>query len=156
MDIFLGVVGVIIIVMLLVVIWLLVRKSQGTEKSTELKAMGERLIRVEGEIGKINPAIDRNFRENRKELNESLERMRMGNEKDLDRMRVSNEKSLEQLRTNNEQKLEQMRETVDEKLKASVEKRFNESFKSISTQLTLVFPGLGEMKTWGRGVGVLK
>ena len=49
-----------------------------------------------------------------------------------------------------------MRETVDEKLKASVEKRFNESFKSISTQLTQVYQGLGEVKTMTSEVGSLK
>ena len=49
-----------------------------------------------------------------------------------------------------------MRETVDEKLKASVEKRFNESFKSISAQLTQVYQGLGEVKTMTSEVGSLK
>ena len=134
MDIFLGVTGVIIVVLLIVVIVLLVRKSNTSGKSTEFKAMEERLIRVEGEISKINPSIDRNFRENRKEIAENLERLQTGNEK----------------------KLEEMRETVDEKLKASVEKRFNESFKSISTQLTQVYQGLGEMKSLATGVGDLK
>ena len=100
---------------------------------------------MEGEVGKINPSIDRNFRENRKEIAENLERMQ-----------TSNEKSLEQVRTSNEKKLEEMRETVDEKLKASVEKRFNESFKSISAQLTQVYQGLGEMKSLATGVGDLK
>ena len=71
-------------------------------------------------------------------------------------MQNSNAKSIEQLRTGNEKKLEEMRETVDEKLKASVEKRFNESFKSISTQLTQVYQGLGEMKNLATGVGDLK
>ena len=159
--------GVVIAILLIVVIVLLAKKLNKTEKAAELKAMEERLIKMEGEINKINPEIDRNFRENRKELNESLELMRTGNEKtliqmresnakDLDKMRESNEKSLEQLRTNNEKKLEEMRETVDEKLKASVEKRFNESFKSISTQLTQVYQGLGEMKNLATGVGDLK
>ncbi len=37
-----------------------------------------------------------------------------------------------------------------------MEKRFNESFKSISTQLTQVYQGLGEMKTLATGVGDLK
>ncbi|MBR3177734.1 DNA recombination protein RmuC [Candidatus Saccharibacteria bacterium] len=134
MDIFLGVTGVIIIVLLVVVIALLIRKSNTSGESAEFKAMEERLIRVEGEIGKINPSIDRNFRENRKEIAENLERLQTGNEK----------------------KLEEMRETVDEKLKASVEKRFNESFKSISTQLTQVYQGLGEMKSLATGVGDLK
>lgn len=139
------IIGGIIIVLLIVVIVLLLRKNSDRSDKADFKAMEERLIRVEGEVGKINPAIDRNFRENRKEISENLERMQN-----------SNAKSIEQLRTGNEKKLEEMRETVDEKLKASVEKRFNESFKSISTQLTQVYQGLGEMKTLATGVGDLK
>ena len=144
MDIFLGVMGVIIVVLLVVVIALLLRKTSNN-KDEDFRALNERLIRMEGEVGKINPSIDRNFRENRKEINENLERMQN-----------SNAKSIEQLRTGNEKKLEEMRETVDEKLKASVEKRFNESFKSISAQLTQVYQGLGEMKSLATGVGDLK
>lgn len=125
------VVGVIIIVLLVV---LLIRKPKSDGELPELKGMEERLIRMEGQIKEINPAIDRNFRENRKEIAENLERLQNGNEK----------------------KLEEMRETVDEKLKSSVEKRFNESFKSISTQLTQVYEGLGEMKNLATGVGDLK
>ena len=131
---FLGVMGVVIIILLIIVIVLLVRRNDNQGEKADFKAMEERLIRVEGEVGKINPAIDRNFRENRKEISENLERLQTGNEK----------------------KLEEMRETVDEKLKASVEKRFNESFKSISTQLTQVYQGLGEMKNLATGVGDLK
>lgn len=142
MDIVLVVLGVVIVILLVVLIF---KKPAQSELSANFKTMEERLIRVEGEVGKINPAIDRNFRENRKEINENLERMQN-----------SNARSIEQLRTGNEKKLEEMRETVDEKLKASVEKRFNESFKSISTQLTQVYQGLGEMKNLATGVGDLK
>lgn len=124
------VLGVVIIVLLLVLIF----KKPKQEKSADFKSMEERLIRMEGQVKEINPAIDRNFRENRKEIAENLERLQTGNEK----------------------KLEEMRETVDEKLKASVEKRFNESFKSISTQLTQVYQGLGEMKSMANEVGDLK
>ena len=145
MEIVLGVIGGIIIVLLVVLIALFLRNSKQAELPADFKAMEERLIRVEGQVKEINPSIDRNFRENRKEISENL--MRLQN---------SNEKSLEQLRTGNEKKLEEMRETVDEKLKASVEKRFNESFKSISTQLTQVYQGLGEMKSLANGVGDLK
>jgi DNA recombination protein RmuC len=82
--------------------------------------------------------------------------MQSSNEKSLELLRAGNEKKLEQMRSSNEKSLEEMRETVDEKLKASVEKRFNESFKSISTQLTQVYQGLGEMKNLATGVGDLK
>ena len=142
---FLGALGVIIILLLIVVIVLLLAQKTQSKDLANYKAMEERLIRMEGEISKINPVIDRNFRENRKEISENL-----------DRMQTNNAKSIEQLRDGNEKKLEEMRETVDEKLKASVEKRFNESFKSISTQLTQVYQGLGEMKNLATGVGDLK
>lgn len=155
MDIFLGVTGGIIILLLLAVIVLIIRKKP-EEKSIDYKQMEERLIRMEAAVKEINPAIDRNFRENRKEIADNLERMQTSNEKGLENVRNSNEKSLEQLRANNEKKLEEMRETVDEKLKASVEKRFNESFKAISEQLSEVYKGLGEMKGLANGVGDLK
>lgn len=156
MDIFLGVMGVSIILLLIVTIILIVKKSGNPGESADYKAMEERLIRMEGEIAKINPEIDRNFRENRKEMSENMVRMQSSNEKSLELLRTGNEKKLEQMRTSNEKSLEEMRETVDEKLKASVEKRFNESFKSISTQLTQVYQGLGEMKNLATGVGDLK
>ena len=156
MDVVLLILGAIIIVLLATVIVLLLKRNNSNLSASNFKSMEERLIRVEGEVGKISPEMDRNFRENRKEITDNFERMRSSNEKELERMRTGNEKSLEQLRTNNEKKLEEMRETVDEKLKASVEKRFNESFKSISTQLTQVYQGLGEMKNLATGVGDLK
>ena len=136
------VLGVIIILLLVVLIF---KKPKIETPSLDFKAMEERLIRVEGEVSKINPAIDRNFRENRKEISDNLVRMQETNAKSIDALRAGNEK-----------KLEEMRETVDEKLKASVEKRFNESFKSISTQLTQVYQGLGEMKSMANEVGDLK
>ena len=134
MDIVFMVLGGLIIVLLIIVIFLLLRNNSSKNSQADFRSMSERLIRMEGEVGKINPAIDRNFRENRKEIAENLERLQTGNEK----------------------KLEEMRETVDEKLKASVEKRFNESFKTISTQLNQVSQGLGEMKTMANEVGGLK
>ena len=152
MDIILIILGVVIVVLLIVSIILSLRKSGPGINSTEIKALGERLIRVEGEISKINPSIDRNFRENRKEIADNLSRMQVSNAKSLEQvqnttarsleqMQNTTARSIEQLRTGNEKKLEEMRETVDEKLRASVEKRFNESFKTISTQLTQVYEG---------------
>lgn len=155
MEIFLGVVGVIIII-LLIIILVFQFKKRPERTNAEFKAMEERLIRMEAQVKEINPAIDRNFRENRKEIAENLERMQISSEKSLEQVRSSNERSLDRMRMNNEKKLEEMRETVDEKLKASVEKRFNESFKSISAQLTQVYQGLGEMKSMANEVGDLK
>ena len=156
MDILLIIIGMITVVLLIILIILVLRKSVTNKPPFDAKSFEERLIRMEGEVNKINPAIDKNFRDNRKEISENLERMQNVNAKNLELLRSSNEKKLEQMRVGNEQSLEKMRETVDEKLKSSVEKRFNESFKSISAQLTQVYQGLGEMKTLATGVGDLK
>lgn len=156
MDILLIIIGMITVVSLIFLIILVLRKSFIDKPSFDVKSFEERLIRMEGEVNKINPAIDKNFRDNRKEISENLERMQNVNAKNLELLRSSNEKKLEQMREGNEKSLEKMRETVDEKLKSSVEKRFNESFKSISAQLTQVYQGLGEMKNLATGVGDLK
>lgn len=74
----------------------------------------------------------------------------------LEKVREAIEKRLESIQNNNEKKLEEMRVTVDEKLQASVEKRFNESFKLISERLDMVQQGLGEMQSLATGVGDLK
>lgn len=175
MEIVLSVMSVVIVILLIFVIILVTRRG---ERSANIKGIEERLIRMESKIMEINPTIDRNFRENRKEIAEnlvrmqdsnergleqfresnerSLERFRISNEKSLEQVRNNNEKGLEKLRANNEKKLDEMRETVDEKLKASVEKRFNESFKTISEQLSEVYKGLGEMRSLANGVGDLK
>lgn len=105
----------------------------------------ERLIRVEAELDKIAPKIENEFRDNRKEIADNLQ----GIQKTVD-TRVKS------LQDDNSKKLEEMRMTVDEKLQKSVERRFNESFKQISGQLTQVYQGLGEMKTLANGVGDLK
>ena len=139
---------------LVLLITLLFRKPKtSTEEAEKLaaevaertKKLDERMIRIESEVDKLTPKISGEFRENRKEISENLQTI----QKTVD-TRVKN------LQEENTKKLEEMRETVDEKLKASVEKRFNESFKTISGQLTQVYQGLGEMKNLATGVGDLK
>ncbi len=127
---------------LILLAFLLFRKPAKAEMPRELN---ERLIRIESELDKLTPKISSEFRENRKEISDNLQVI----QKTVD-TRVKT------LQDENTKKLEEMRETVDEKLKASVEKRFNESFKTISGQLTQVYQGLGEMKNLATGVGDLK
>ena len=107
--------------------------------------MNERMIRIEANVDRVTKDIGTNFRENRKEISDNFGLV----QKTLDTR-------VRELQDHNTKKLEEMRQTVDEKLQASVEKRFNESFKTISTQLTQVYQGLGEMKTLANGVGDLK
>lgn len=105
----------------------------------------ERLIRVESALDKINPKIETEFRENRREIADNLQRIQ-----------TTVDSRVKSLQEDNSKKLEEMRVTVDEKLQRSVEQRFNTSFRQISGQLTQVYQGLGEMKNLASGVGDLK
>ena len=134
----LGVINIALLILLIV-------KSKSNARTEMPRELSERLIRIEAELDKLTPKISNEFRENRKEISDNLQVI----QKTVD-VRVKN------LQDENTKKLEEMRETVDEKLKASVEKRFNESFKTISGQLTQVYQGLGEMKNLATGVGDLK
>ena len=125
---------------------LLETMTKNTDQVVEAsKKLHERMIRVETTVDKITKGVDDGFRDNRKEIATNLQTI----QKTVD-LRVKD------LQTDNAKKLEEMRLTVDEKLQASVEKRFNESFKTISEQLTSVYKGLGEMKNLATGVGDLK
>lgn len=127
---------------LILLMILIVRKPVAR---TDTRALEERLIRIEGELDKLTPKIDTAFRDNRKEIADNLQNIQR-----------TVDTRVRSLQDDNSKRLEEMRQTVDEKLQASVEKRFNESFKNISTQLTQVYAGLGEMKALASDVGGLK
>ena len=116
-----------------------------SKEKNDLKPLEERMIRVEGVVDKIAPKIETEFRENRKEISENL-----GN------IQKTVDNRVKSLQEDNSKRLTEMQKTVDEMLQASVEKRFNESFKTISAQLTQVYKGLGEMQNLATGVGDLK
>ena len=148
---------------LLTILMIKTKKTSDTD-STKLaeevakttKELDERMIRIEAAVDKISPKLSDEFRESRKEITENLRGNRKELADNLQNIQKTVDTRVKTLQEENTKKLEEMRETVDEKLKASVEKRFNESFKTISGQLTQVYQGLGEMKNLATGVGDLK
>lgn len=158
----LAILGIAILFLLVVILFIIIKNRINSTQSDLLKLLEtmtkntdqiveasknlhERMIRVETTVDKITKGVDDGFRDNRKEIATNLQTI----QKTVD-------SRVKDLQTDNAKKLEEMRLTVDEKLQASVEKRFNESFKTISEQLTSVYKGLGEMKNLATGVGDLK
>lgn len=181
----LGIINLIALVVVLILVARSRGGQDLSELTTEFAKFGqkfdtlsEKMVRVEGEVDKLTPKISGEFRESRKELTASLQANRRElatnletvqktldtrvkslqdeNTKKLDEVRTTVDTRVKSLQDENAKKLDEMRETVDEKLQKSVEKRFNESFKTISGQLTQVYQGLGEMKNLASGVGDLK
>ena len=132
MDIFLLIIGGLNIVLLVV---LLTRKVSVRDE------------KLHDKVAKLEGAIDTLIRRQ-----DDVRKETSGN---LDKIRDTVEVRVRSLQEDNSKKLEEMRVTVDEKLQASVEKRFNESFKSISGQLESVQKGLGEMQVLANDVGNL-
>lgn len=158
----LAILGIAVLILLVVILFITIKNRANSTQSDLLKLLEamtkntdqiveasknlhERMIRVETTVDKITKGVDDGFRDNRKEIATNLQTI----QKTVD-------SRVKDLQTDNAKKLEEMRLTVDEKLQASVEKRFNESFKTISEQLTSVYKGLGEMKNLATGVGDLK
>ena len=158
----LAILGIAILFLLVIILFITIKNRANSNQADLLKLLEamtkntdqiveasrnlhERMIRVETTVDKITKGVDDGFRDNRKEIATNLQTI----QKTVD-------SRVKDLQTDNAKKLEEMRLTVDEKLQASVEKRFNESFKTISEQLTSVYKGLGEMKNLATGVGDLK
>ena len=88
-------------------------------------------------------------REVREELSSAITRQ-------SDSMRTLLDDRLRDVQQDGARQLEQIRATVDEKLQQNLDRRFNDSFKTVSDRLEQVHRGLGEMKSLAAGVGDLK
>jgi DNA recombination protein RmuC len=137
------------------------------------------------EFAKNREELQRNLRENRLELSQSLDRLietiakkakedreeqrttlkdfqdafsknvQAFNELQKQKFEAMSQKQDELVKTT-ELRLEKMRETVDEKLHKTLEERLGKSFEIVTQQLLRVQKGLGEMQTLAAGVGDLK
>ena len=145
------------------------------ELALSLKSVEEKLLAtisnfnvgIDNKIKNLTDSLDSGLKFNRDELSSSMKSFREESSakiealtkdtKDgLEKNRDTLEKKLADIQKQNEEKLEQMRVTVDEKLHNTLEKRLNESFQTVSSQLQSVYKGLGEMQTLASGVGDLK
>ena len=74
----------------------------------------------------------------------------------LDGVRGALVQGLNVIRADNNKKLDEIRGTVEEKLQDTLQKRINDSFRTVSAQLEQVYKGLGEMQNLAADVGSLK
>ncbi|MCI2046109.1 MAG: DNA recombination protein RmuC [Faecalibacterium sp.] len=89
-------------------------------------------------------------------LEQRLKTLESGSEQKLDAMRSTLNANMEAMRSDNAKKLEDIRQTVDAQLQDALQKRLNESFRTVSAQLEQVYKGLGEMQSLASDVGGLK
>lgn len=114
-----------------------------------------------GRAGKSTPAwvdqLERSVREDsRAAAREVREELSSAITRQSDSMRSLLDDRLRDVQQDGARQLEQIRATVDEKLQENLDRRFNDSFKTVSDRLEQVHRGLGEMQTLAAGVGDLK
>lgn len=124
-------------------------KDSRTEQTASLKSFEDKFTQ---NVRDFNTLQKQKF----DDLAAKQENIKKETESKLKEIRETVEGKLAHIQEDNNKKLEEMRKTVDEKLQASVEKRFNESFKLINERLEAVHKGLGEMQSLATGVGDLK
>jgi len=165
-----------IVVLNLWILFLLLRKKIEfpEEVKNKIIELAVELHNMKDEFPKNREENSKNLHQTREELAHSLkissdsQKTQLGifaeqlkhqstvNTQSLDRMTKTIEDRLKLIQDDTNIKLEKMRETVDEKLQHTLDKRLNESFRTVQSQLEQVHKGLGEMQTLAVGVGDLK
>ena len=168
-----------VVILLLLLFQLFRKKEETTDPIPEFRQL------IQHEFNQNREELAKNFRENRIEFTQSIERLNeaLGKKAKEDREELRNtlkdfqeafSKNVhafnelqkqnfasmglkqDELIKSTELKLEKMRQTVDEKLHKTLEERLGKSFEVVTQQLLRVQKGLGEMQTLASGVGDLK
>ena len=132
------------------------RSEQGEEARKGRKELSDNLDAFSDTLVKRMSDTSQMQKNQLDTFSKQLNELTKFNQEGLEGVRSTVETKLDGLQKDNTQKLEQMRQTVDEKLHSTLEKRLNESFKTVSQQLDQVHQGLGEMQNLATGVGDLK
>jgi DNA recombination protein RmuC len=120
--------------------------SNGSEVQTELISRLEMLDRgLRDEFSRNREEGATVAKNQREELNKSLEGVR-----------AIVDLRLKEIQQDNAKQIDRMRATVDEKLQGTLEKRLGESFKLVSDRLEQVHKGLGAMQQLASDVGGLQ
>src|SRR5215831_544432 len=142
------IVGLIAGAVLIAVVFLLVRRSDGAGSDSQ----GELVRRLEV----IDRSLRYEFSRNREEAGAAAKNQREELSRSLEGVRSIVDVRLRQLQDDNAKQIDKMRATVDEKLQGTLEKRLGESFKLVSDRLEQVHQGLGAMQQLASDVGGLQ
>ena len=86
---------------------------------------------------------------------QGLADVRQSTAKSIADLRLANEQSIKEMKADNAVQLDKMRQTVDEKLSATLEQRFNQSFKIVNDRLEEINRTFGELQNLQTGVNDL-
>lgn len=130
--------------------------SAMVENSRQLQDRTEKIAAANVEkIDNIGRALTQSMNDLRAEQIKSLAEVSRGLSEQLDMVRQANAQSMRELREHNEKELEKVRVIVDEKLSATLDQRFNQSFKLVNDRLEEINRTFMELQSLQSGVNDL-
>lgn len=122
----------------------------------KFESLGANITTIQGGISE---QLKNMREENGKTITAVLETTRDINKQNASNMQAFNEtvtREMKQVRVDMQNNLDKIKNTVDEQLQTNLERKLNESFRTVSEQLLSVQRGLGEMNKLASDVGDLR
>lgn len=127
-------------------------RSEDERMGEMRRAMEERMQSYERRVDQIGDILDSKLDKN----DDRMERVRVTLDERLRTLEETNAARLTRIEQTSADRLSSIERTVDERLNATLDRRLDESFRSVSDRLDQVYAGLGEMQELASGVGDLK
>jgi len=124
----------------------LISKTMAESQAATNKTTSDFLQTFQANMLNGQQALDGRVMELMRQIDGRIAEMGRQQEAKLEQLRQSVQTQLTKLQADNAAQLEKIRGTVDEKLTHSINEKFEQSFKVLSTQLENVYKSLGEMR----------
>ncbi len=128
-------------------------------QANSISALGERMDRfavaTQQGLANVTQSTQQALAAQAQSTQQGLADVKQSMAKSISDLRLANAESIKEMKQDNAVQLDKMRQTVDEKLSATLEQRFNQSFKIVNDRLEEINRTFGELQNLQTGVNDL-
>ena len=128
-------------------------------QANSISALGERMDRfavsTQQGLANVTQSTQQALVAQAQSTQQGLADVKQSTAKSISDLRLANAESIKEMKQDNAVQLDKMRQTVDEKLSATLEQRFNQSFKIVNDRLEEINRTFGELQNLQTGVNDL-
>lgn len=128
-------------------------------QANSISALGERMDRfavaTQQGLANVTQSTQQALAAQAQSTQQGLADVKQSTAKSISDLRLANAESIKEMKQDNAIQLDKMRQTVDEKLSATLEQRFNQSFKIVNDRLEEINRTFGELQNLQTGVNDL-
>lgn len=128
-------------------------------QANSISVLGERMDRfavaTQQGLANVTQSTQQALAAQAQSTQQGLADVKQSTAKSISDLRLANAESIKEMKQDNAVQLDKMRQTVDEKLSATLEQRFNQSFKIVNDRLEEINRTFGELQNLQTGVNDL-